>query len=300
MSKLLNIRCDNCGSEYRISSRGDMNCRFCGSKVYLSDADFKGYLNTRDEMLAKDKFNNDAVNSDGDILGFYSARSSVKNFVLKNGRVISKDISAIYDRPGRVSYVGKDVVVIAFSDRDEFLSFSEKLSRIKYPSADIKGLEKYIPHIFFSGELDDGTFALFIDKAENIYPLEWFSDGLKPQTTAWMVSRFENIGCLLEFSGLDMKDMSIEDCFINPKTHELFILDNWHNVISSSPYQFYLKAMREIIKSIPCTKAAPKEYTDFLNGIPAETAYDDFEVWDKVIMNGFGGHNFNKFDLLDL
>ena len=58
MSKLLNIRCDNCGSEYRVSSRGEMNCRFCGSKVYLSDSDFKGFLKTRDEMLQKDKYNN--------------------------------------------------------------------------------------------------------------------------------------------------------------------------------------------------------------------------------------------------
>ena len=58
-SKLLNVRCDNCGAEYRISSRGEMVCRFCGSNVYLSDKDFKAYKNTRDNMLMSDRFTND-------------------------------------------------------------------------------------------------------------------------------------------------------------------------------------------------------------------------------------------------
>ncbi len=300
MSKLLNIRCDNCGSEYRVSSRGEMNCRFCGSKVYLSDSDFKGFLKTRDEMLQKDKFNNDAVNSDGDILGFYSSGGSIKNFVQKNGRVIDKYISAIYDRPGRTVYIGKDVVVIVFDSKDVADIFINNLGKIRYPSADIKGLYKYTPHVYFAGELEDGTFAVFLDKAENIYPLEWFSEGLKPQTTAWIISRFENIGCLLEFSEIDMQDLSIEDAFINPKTHEMFLLDNWHNIIPASREKKYLKGMRELIKGIHCTSATPKLYEEFLNSEPASNAYEDFERWDNVIMNGFSGHNFHKFDLLDI
>ena len=37
-SKLLNVRCDNCGAEYRISSRGEMVCRFCGSTIMFSSS----------------------------------------------------------------------------------------------------------------------------------------------------------------------------------------------------------------------------------------------------------------------
>jgi len=58
-SKLFCIRCDNCGSEYRISSRGEMNCAFCGSKIYLNDKDFEEYQKVRDEMLMLDKTEND-------------------------------------------------------------------------------------------------------------------------------------------------------------------------------------------------------------------------------------------------
>ena len=96
------------------------------------------------------------------------------------------------------------------------------------------------------------------------------------------------------------QDLSIEDAFINPKTHEMFLLDNWHNIIPAGREKKYLKGMRELIKGIHCTSAPPKLYEEFLNSEPASNAYEDFERWDNVIMNGFSGHNFHKFDLLDI
>jgi len=75
-SKLFKVGCDNCGAEYRINSRGEMNCPFCGSKIYLNDKDFEEYLKVRDEMLTKDCINNDLVNTDGDVLGIWHGESS--------------------------------------------------------------------------------------------------------------------------------------------------------------------------------------------------------------------------------
>ena len=145
-SKLLNIRCDNCGAEYRISSRGEMVCRFCGSMVYLSDKDFKAYKNTRDEMLGKDRFTNDEMAYEGDILHLWNNSSRV-NFTTDKGVIITMDsfYSVILD--DKEVYIGSDKLLIVFRSFPEVTRFNSSLSQIMYPSADIKDLSRFLPNV---------------------------------------------------------------------------------------------------------------------------------------------------------
>ena len=112
---------------------------------------------------------------------------------------------------------------------------------------------------------------------------------------AWIISRLENLGCLLEFNNMDFRALRVEDLYINPKTHELFILDGWDGVEKTSRRN-YLKDIRLIAKDIMDTSTAPELCLKFLDGEPKETAYDDFSAWDEVIMKGFNGHNFHQFN----
>ena len=290
----MNITCDNCGAQYRISSRGEMNCRFCGSKVYLNDKDFKNYLKTRDEMLIKDKFNNDSIMTDGDVIGFYRDYSFKYSFDV-DGNILVYDVSAIYNESNKDIYVGASNIIFAFNDEKDYNNYLNN-RKITFPSADIKKLEKYLPKVVFNGQTKDGKYIVVLDKDENVYPLEIFNVGLNPRTTAWVISRLENLGCLLEFNNIGMDKLSIEDIFINPKTHELYLYGNWENVTGST--ENYLKSIRSIAKSIPVNAVAPKMYDEFLDSEPENNAYDDFKKWDEVIVKGFGGHNFNKFDYL--
>ena len=292
-SKLLNIRCDNCGAEYRISSRGEMVCRFCGSMVYLSDKDFKAYKNTRDEMLHNDRFINDETADAGDILHMWNNSSRV-NFTTDRGVNITMDsfYSVILD--DKEVYIGSNKILIVFASISEVTRFNNSLSQIMYPSADIKDLSRFLPNVTFKATLEDGRGIIVVSKSENIYPLFLF-ENLKATTVAWMISRFENLGCLLEFNDMDFDAISIEDIYINPKTHELFILDGWENV-SRTPRRNYLKDIRQIAKDVMDCSTANDMCMQFLNGEPAATAYDDFGNWDDVIMKGFGGHNFHQFN----
>ena len=292
-SKLLNIRCDNCGAEYRISSRGEMLCRFCGSMVYLSDKDFKAYKNTRDEMLHNDRFINDETADEGDILHMWNNSSRV-NFTTDRGVNITMDsfYSVILD--DKEVYIGSNKILIVFASISEVTRFNNSLSQIMYPSADIKDLSRFLPNVTFKATLEDGRGIIVVSKSENIYPLFLF-ENLKATTVAWMISRFENLGCLLEFNDMDFDAISIEDIYINPKTHELFILDGWENV-SRTPRRNYLKDIRLIAKDVMDCSTANDMCMQFLNGEPAATAYDDFGNWDDVIMKGFGGHNFHQFN----
>jgi len=292
-SKLLNVRCDNCGAEYRISSRGEMVCRFCGSNVYLSDMDFKAYKNTRDNMLMSDRFTNDEAADTGDVLRLWN-NGSTANFKTIKGVNISFDCyySVILD--DKEVYIGADKIAVVFSNTFSLTNFTVNLSQIEYPSADIKDLSRFLPNIIFKSALEDGRSIIIISKTDNIYPLFLF-ENLKATTVAWIISRLENLGCLLEFNNMDFRALRAEDLYINPKTHELFILDGWDGVEKTSRRN-YLKDMRLIAKDIMDTSTAPELCMKFLDGDPEETAYDDFSAWDEVIMKGFNGHNFHQFN----
>lgn len=292
-SKLLNVRCDNCGAEYRISSRGEMVCRFCGSNVYLSDKDFKAYKNTRDNMLMSDRFTNDEAADTGDVLRLWN-NGSTANFKTIKGVNISFDCyySVILD--DKEVYIGADKIAVIFSNTFSLTNFTVNLSQIEYPSADIKDLSRFLPNIIFKSALEDGRSIIIISKTDNIYPLFLF-ENLKATTVAWIISRLENLGCLLEFNNMDFRALRVEDLYINPKTHELFILDGWDGVEKTSRRN-YLKDIRIIAKDIMDTSTAPELCMKFLDGEPKETAYDDFSAWDEVIMKGFNGHNFHQFN----
>lgn len=292
-SKLFNIRCDNCGAEYRINSRGEMNCPFCGSKIYLNDKDFEEYLNTREEMLIKDKNDNDFANDMGDVR--HKWNNELQIFLdAENGKPVNLKYYYRFDRQDKIVFVGRNKVSILYTNPDDCVHAIENFKNLEYPSSDIEKLSKGFPTILATVNLKDNKRLLVLDKAENIYPLAIFNK-LDPKNVAWMISRMENTGCILQFNSLDFKNLTVYDIYINPKTHHVFFLDGWENVVPSSTTTNYLKALRQIAKDQMILGRAPQKCIDFLEGAPATTAYDDFKLWDDVIMNGFNGHNFHPF-----
>lgn len=292
-SKLFNIRCNNCGAEYRINSRGEMNCPFCGSKVYLNDKDFEEYLNAREEMLIKDKNDNDFANDLGDVR--HKWNNELQVFLdAENGKTVNLKYFYRFDRENKTVYVSRNKVSILYDNPDDCDRAIENFKNLEYPSSDIEKLSKGFPTILAIVDLKDNKKLLVLDKVENIYPLAIFNK-LDPKNVAWIISRMENTGCILQFNSLDFTNLTVYDIYINPKTHHVFFLDGWETVVPSSTTTSYLKALREIAKEQTILGRAPQKYIDFLEGAPARSAYDDFYAWDDVIMNGFNGHNFFPF-----
>lgn len=291
VSKLFNVRCDNCGAEYRINSRGEMNCPFCGSKVYLNDKDWDDYQKARDEMLVKDKMENDIVNTDGDVL--HKWNNELSAFLeASNGKSINIHYFYRFDRPNQTVYVGSRRVAIIYNDEATAQRAITNVDRLQYPSADIKGLSTFFPTVNLTTTLKDGRYLVVLEKAENVYPLAIFNT-LDARNTAWMVSRLENFGCLFEFNGVGMS-IELEDVYINPKTHNVYLFGGWENMTDTSTKQ-YLNDIRTIMKDKTKLETAPKQCIDFFDGKPADNAYTDFDNWDKVLETGFNGHNFYHF-----
>jgi hypothetical protein len=137
-----------------------------------------------------------------------------------------------------------------------------------------------------------GNKCILISKPENAYPLSIFGM-LNARTVAWIISRFENLCCLFAFNEIDFTKLNIKDFYINPKSHELYMLGGFDNYIKSNN-NTYLYEFRKIALSIMDKSTAPELCLNFLNEKPAKDAFTDFNNWDNVIEKGFGGHNFYK------
>ena len=291
VSKLFNIKCDNCGAEYRINSRGEMNCPFCGSRIYLNDKDWEDYQKARDEMLVRDRVENDLVNSDGDILHKWQ-NEQIITLETKSGKVLNLHYCYKFDKSDKTVYVGSKRVSIVYANEDIAQKAIQNVESLLYPSADIKGLSTFFPIINLIVTITDGKCVVVMEKPENAYPLAIFNK-LDAKHVAWMISRLENFGCLFEFNGVG-RSLEIEDVYINPKTHFMYLLDGWETLKEGETLR-YLTDLREITKKQMKLETSPKECIDFLNGDPERDAYSDFDCWNKVIETGFGGHNFCQF-----
>ena len=295
--KMRKFKCKNCDGEFEISTHGELVCPFCGSKQYFTDADFKGYDEFRDNLLRFLRVANDRVAENGDVLDFWSVNSRVE---FESTDADTVEISYTFDTEvdGVKVYVSRENVVYVFdgSKKDLVKRMLDNIERIEFPSVDIKNLRSFLPNLNLTLDLKDGSTLVAFSKPENVYPMFAFSN-LGPRHVAWMISRMENFACLLEFNGLDFKHMDRFNVFINPKTHEAYLLGGWWELPAAGKH-LALLSIRKTAKELTGERIGegPKEYAQFLNSVPRANAYDDFAAWDDVIENGFGGHNFANFE----
>ena len=294
---MLKYKCGNCGGEFEIHSHGELMCPYCGTKQYFSDAELKGYKGYRDNVLQYVRSFNDRLFEAGDVLKLWSD-SDLMTLESSEGSTI--EISYTYrSKTDDIDVlVNKNSVIYVFTAEKKHSadSMMKNIDSLKYPSADIKNMRTLFPHLKARYDLDNGGVILAVTKSENVYPMYVFAD-LHPKHVAWMISRMENISCLLEFNERDHRHMDENNLFINPESHEVLLYGGWWDTVPGRPVSC-LEGLRKTAKRITGSriKDGPAEYEKFLDSVPKASAYEDFEYWDSVIENGFGGHNFAKFE----
>lgn len=291
------MKCKTCGGEMSVDLKGELLCPYCGTKTHFSDAEFSEYKNFRRNMLNYLRAAADTKADKADDSAMWSFCENVV-FESETGSQISIDYLFYYIEDRVETYVARESIVFVFGkeDRAKADAFLRQTGMLQYPSADLKGLAKYFPMVKSRIDLKGGGLLLAIAKPENAYPLFAFGN-LKAEHAAWIVSRLENICCVLAYSNMVHKGMSINSVFINPRTHEAFLYGGWWNACSEikAADKTDLIALRKIAGQLLGANSAPAEFRQFLSGRPAGDAYGDFALWDKVIEKGFGGHKFTKF-----
>lgn len=297
---MITYKCKNCGGEMSINASGDLWCAFCGTKMNFSDADLRFYKQFRNEMLsylaavAKNKVDPLATRA----LWDYSEKAS---YVTADGDDVTINYLFRSEDDGIPMYMGKDSIIYVFpkNRQEDAGKMLANVAAITFPEADVKSLNNYLPSLKAKLLLEDGGVLLAFSKHENMYPLEAFGSVEAPHAE-WILSRLENICCLLEYNDVVHGGIRLESVCINPFTHELSLYGGWwkmrhKGLIGDSD----LKDIRKL-----CTRAlgvnagkAPKPFLEFLDSKPCADAYLDFKAWDTVIEKQLGGHHFTKFEI---
>ena len=299
---MINYKCRNCGGEMSVNEAGELQCSYCGSKFVLSDKDLRGYKEFRYHLLSYLSALSDCPKTEETDRIWSRAESLTLN--TRDGKSINIHYLFQSSSDGITAYTCRNNMIFVFPEGSEHAAdrFVSMISKLEYPPADVRGLDRYFPTLTGRFTLEDGQTVLSISKSEECYPLAAFGS-LPPEHAAWIVSRLENICCVLAYSDISHGGIDLDNVLINPRTHEAFLAGGWHNARECEGGSVNdLAAIRETAKrvmGIHCGEA-PAEFTSFIENKPASSAFDDFTLWDNVIQDGFKGRRFKKLDLKNL
>ncbi|MCQ2539264.1 MAG: TFIIB-type zinc ribbon-containing protein [Acetatifactor sp.] len=297
---MITYKCRKCGGEMSISPAGELVCAYCGTKENFSDAELRGYREFRNSML---QYLAAAAGKNTDT---YAAEqlwsyAETKSFQSDDGEAIEIKYLFTAVDDGIEMYMAKESVIYVFpagraKDAQKML---ENIAKMQYPKADMKGLANYVPSLIARFDLNDDGALLVFKKSDNMYPLGAFGK-LEYIHAAWVLSRLENLCCMLEFSNLCHGGITLEGIFIDPYTHEAALYGGWWKATPErNGSKVDLKSIRAVIDRLLGVdkKDVPKGFLDFLKSAPAMDAYTDFGEWDQVIETKMGGRHFHKLTL---
>ena len=287
---MIRLKCSSCGGEQEMKGSGMFECPYCGSKSFMSDADFRGNEEFRKKFLEYLKA--EARNRDFD----YNSDSLWKcngedSFAMMNGKDLNIKYMFKYDYNSCLCYLSKENVVYIPDDKSEKEKFLSGINSLVFPEADSK-LHRCFPKLKMEISLKDGREVLVFLRRPNFFPGEYFAP-LESKHLAWVISRMENICCELKYSGIEHGCIDQTSIWINPVTHEGALFGDWRKVkplVGNRDLADVRKTAIRIVKN----SREPIELYEFLNSKPAKDAFDDFQAWDDVIEKGFGGHKFIK------
>lgn len=219
------LRCSQCGGTLEYDEKRNLAvCTYCGSKSTVFDQDralYEQFKNLFSAMLNREP-------SEGKEEGFF-LESSLESLVTETGEEIQ--ISYLTKRKCDMCtvYVAKANVIFVF-EREHVAyadNYKEMISRVKYPNSDMqKELSRYLPKPVMDCTLDDGRILIAIEKGENVYPLKMLGL-LLDRHVAWVMSRLENLCCLLDYNDMVLNGFALENLFVDPYEHQIYLYGGW-------------------------------------------------------------------------
>lgn len=295
---MITYKCENCGGEMVIRASGDLVCDYCGSKSHFSDTQLREYREFRKNMLEylSASANRDIKKKDDQYLWDYAQQEC---FVTEDGQDVVVEYLFKTTDDGIPMFMTREAVLYVFPkeravDADRM---TEYIGKVQFPGADMKGLGRLFPKLKSRLSLQDGSRLLAFQREKDMYPLESFG-ALPYEHAAWILSRLENLCCVLEYSELVHNGLRLEAIYINPYTHEAALYGGWWKTEAKKGEDTTdLKDIRKLILRLLGVNRenSPKAFLEFLNSTPCGDAYTDFEAWDRVIEEKLG-RKFVKFE----
>ncbi len=294
---MIDFRCKCCGGDLDINRSGELICKYCGTKTFFSDKQLQEARSFRQQLLSYLSASASQTSPEPQLWQY----ADTVTFQDTEGNDIH--IEYIYhcvEDSITMYSARKNVLYIFPPEKKELAQMAVGAFRsVTFPSADTKQLQRCFPTLAGEYTLSDGSVMLAYQKNENLYPLGLFGT-LPAVHVEWIISRMENIACVLAYNDLVHNGIGYHSVFINPKTHEAALFGGWQGAKTcQNGSQKDLIALRETARKLlgDGYGDGPKPLIDFLTGTPRDNAFEDFALWDHVIETQLGGRRFTEMKL---
>ena len=321
------LKCQMCGGTLVYDKEHNLAvCPYCDSKSTVFEQDqklFEQFQNMFQTLL--EQYEKQPVQEGSWVEG------SLEQLEREDGETI--EISYFYKQMVDICtmYVAKKHVIYVFAkEHVAYVNrYKEMVSKLEYPTPEMeKELSCYIPKIATECRLADGSYFLAIEKDENLFPLRKLGM-LLDRHVAWMISRLENLCCLLDYNDMVLNAFIEDNLFVDVATHQLYLYGGWwfagyHGspVVGASravlPYlqkkgetcrntgETDLESLRMIAirllgyadrEALKKDTLLPGAFREFLLNKPKQDAGADFAEWDRVLERSYGERKFIPLEI---
>lgn len=219
------LKCKMCGGTLEYDRVQDLAvCPFCDSKYTLFEQDRKLFEQFQRQFSAL--LNQEWHEPDQESFWVEASREEL---VREDGEIIEityltkrkTDLCTMYVARHNVLYVFESRY-IGYADR-----YREMIGKLTYPTPEMeRELSRYVPKLTTYCRLADGSSFVAIEKNEGVYPLKMLGI-LLDRHVAWVMSRLENLCCLLEYNGIVMNSITLDNLFVDPANHQIYLYGGW-------------------------------------------------------------------------
>lgn len=213
-------------------------------------------------------------------------------------------------------------------------NYVQRISQIRYSDSEMqKAFEGAVPKLKATFETSLKHIVI-VDKPEDYLPLRdvlnYYGGVMPDRHMAWVLSRLYNIGCFLFYNGISHNGIHPDHFFISPARHDGMLLGGWFysvpfggrmlgapadvfHVMSHQTkhlklgtYETDMDSIRLVGRmlsgdgsgqSLPGRSAMPKPILDWLLGGASGHPLEEYEAWDRTLLQGYGRKTFVRMDI---
>lgn len=208
------------------------------------------------------------------------------------------------------------------------------VSNLQYPNSKMKEeFERLIPKIVLEFQTDT-QLVMKIEKPDNVFSMidihSFYKGEIPDKHVAWIVNRLYNLVCFLDYNKLSFNALTIENLFVNPEFHGIFLLNGWwfatklgvpltnipKKVFNLMPYEAKSKGIadrridletvrlvaRQLLGDeygvkILNSKEIPQPMKDWVLDKSGKSALGEYQKWNEMLDKAYGKRIFIKMNI---
>ncbi|MCU6709605.1 J domain-containing protein [Paenibacillus sp. J5C_2022] len=233
-------------------------------------------------------------------------------------------------------YVCKNSVAYVIGKQHEAFidNYVQTVAGIRYHDAAMqKAFEPVVPRL--KGRFETlRQYMLIVNKPEGYLPLRdvlsYYGGVMPDRHMAWVLSTLYNIGCFLSYNGISHNGIHPDHYYISPSRHDGLLLGGWfysvpygermlgapadvfqimsHRTkhLKQGTYETDMDSIRLVGRMLSgdgsghCLQGKstmPKPVLDWLLGGAAGHPVEEYEAWDRTLLQGYGRKSFVRMDI---